>query len=148
MGPLMPPVGSKVYLDANIIIYSVELIAPYAGLLFPIWHGAAIGTHTLLTSSLSLLETLVGPLKSGNASLEADYRRLLQGTSDLRLVPITDPILEQAARLRATTNLKTPDAIHAATALIENCALFVTNDPAFRHVPSLTVVVLSDLVTP
>jgi len=53
--------------------------------------------------------------------------------------------LEIAADLRATTRLKTPDAIHAATALDAGCALFVTNDPAFRRVPRLNVAVLSEV---
>ena len=123
MGPLSPPSGSAVYLDTNSIIYSVERIAPYVGLLRPLWQGAAAGVHSLVTSSVSLLEVLVGPFKTGDATLEADYRRLLIGTSDLRSIPISNAVLEEAAHLRASTDLKTPDAIHAATALLESCAL-------------------------
>jgi predicted nucleic acid-binding protein len=60
-------------------------------------------------------------------------------------IPINRQILETAAQLRASTHLKTPDAIHAATALESGCTLFVTNDPAFKRVPNLAVMVLSDL---
>jgi predicted nucleic acid-binding protein len=102
----------------------------------------------LVTSAISLLETLVGLLKAGDTILEASYRSLLQGASDVRLAPISDAVLERAAALRATTIRKTPDAIHAATALIEGCGLFVTNDPVFRRVPGLNAVVLTDLPTP
>jgi predicted nucleic acid-binding protein len=137
-----------VYLDANCIIYSVERIEPYRTLLLPVWQQAAAGALTLVTSELSLLETLVGPLKAGDKTLEADYRRLLQHASDLRLAPISSAILERAAELRATTNLKTPDAIHAATAIEKTCSHLVTNDPAFRRVPGVNVVVLSDLLAP
>lgn len=53
------------------------------------------------------------------------------------------------SRLRATPpGLRTPDAIHASTAIKSACALFLTNDPAFRRVPNLTVTFLSDLLTP
>lgn len=45
-------------------------------------------------------------------------------------------------------NLKTPDALHAATALQAGCALFVTNDVGFRQVASLPLVVLDDLLIP
>jgi predicted nucleic acid-binding protein len=41
--------------------------------------------------------------------------------------------------------LKTPDAIHAATALACGSAMFVTNDGGFRKVPQLPVVVLSEV---
>jgi predicted nucleic acid-binding protein len=145
MGPLAPPAGSAVYIDTNSIIYSVERLEPYAGLLIPIWDGARAGTFKLLTSKLSLLETLVGPIKSGDLPLEESYRRLLRRTSDLRLVNVTVPVLECAARLRAQTTLKMPDAIHAASALVNRCALFITNDRDFRCVPGLSVVVLCDL---
>ena len=66
----------------------------------------------------------------------------------MRLLPITQPILREAARLRATTKLRTPDALHAATALQAGCVLFVTNDVGFRGVASLPLVVLDDLRPP
>jgi predicted nucleic acid-binding protein len=66
-----------------------------------------------------------------------------------RLILITVPLLREAARLRATIpSLRTPDAIHAATAPLVGCPLFATNDPGFRRVPGLPVVVLQDLATP
>ncbi len=75
-------------------------------------------------------------------------RALLQYSSDMRLIAITHVILEQAASLRATITIKTPDAIHAATALLAGCALFVTNDNAFRRVPGLPVALLSEALPP
>ncbi|MEW6497003.1 MAG: PIN domain-containing protein [Cyanobacteriota bacterium] len=44
------------------------------------------------------------------------------------------------------SNLKTPDAIHAATALNSSCTLFLTNDSGFRNVLSLPVVILSEVL--
>ena len=61
------------------------------------------------------------------------------------LIPTTRQLWEEAARLRATTGLKTPDALHAAAAQHARCTLFITNDDSFRRVPSLPVVVLNDL---
>jgi predicted nucleic acid-binding protein len=42
--------------------------------------------------------------------------------------------------------LKTPDALHAASALQVGCVQFVTNDIGFRNVPGLPVVILDDLL--
>lgn len=148
MGPLTLPTTGAVYLDANAIIYSYELVEPYRTLLEPVWLGAGPQSYSIITSELSLLETLVGPLKQGNVTLQAGFRDLLLHSADIRSAPITRPILERAAELRAVTTLRTPDAIHAATALAEGCALLVTNDPAFRRVPSLAVTVLRDLLAP
>ena len=147
MGALTPS-GSTIYLDTSCIIYSVEHIEPYAGVLLPVWKGASIGTFGLYTSGLTLLETLVGPLKVGDTVLADAYRRLLQRSTDLRLVTLCEVVLERAAALRGSTGLKTPDAIHAASALVSGCTHLITNDPAFRRVPKLVVVVLSDLISP
>ena len=55
--------------------------------------------------------------------------------------------LREAARLRATIpGLKTPDVIHAATALLNGCALFVSNDTGFRRIPGLPLVLLDDVL--
>lgn len=52
----------------------------------------------------------------------------------------------EKATLRATTNLKTPDAIHATTALSVNSSFFLTNDRAFRNAPTLPTIILDDVI--
>jgi predicted nucleic acid-binding protein len=136
-----------VYLDAIPIIYAVEKHPVFGPLLQPLWQAAQAKTIEVVSSDLVLMETLVGPLKSGDTALQNAYDRALLGT-DLRLLPITQPILREAARLRATTKLKTPDALHAATAMNAGCALFITNDAGFRNMAGLPLVILSDLLKP
>ena len=102
----------------------------------------------VVTSELTVMETLVKPFQTQDQALEAACRAVLFSTSDVLLVPVSRVILEQAARLRASTGLKTPDAVHAATALDAGCTLFVTNDAAFRRVTGLNVVALHELLAP
>jgi predicted nucleic acid-binding protein len=94
------------------------------------------------------LEVLTKPLQQGDALVEGAFRAVLFGSPDVQLRPISRAILERAARLRAAHGLKSPDAIHAATALERGCGLFITNDPAFRRVAALPVIALSDLLAP
>jgi predicted nucleic acid-binding protein len=147
MGSLTVPPSGLVYLDTNPVIYSVEKNPTYWPLLEPLWQAARGGTVEIVSSDLTLMETLVGPLKSGDTAL-ADAFELLFQQAQTRLLPITQPVLREAARLRATTNLKTPDALHAATAQHAGCVLFVTNDVSFRGVANLPLVILDDLLTP
>jgi predicted nucleic acid-binding protein len=147
MGALTLPTAGLVYIDAMILIYTVERYPAYWPLLEPLWQAAQAGKIEIVSSELTLLETLVGPLKSGNTTLEQAFENALLGT-EMRLLPITQAILREAARLRATTRLKTPDALHAATARQAGCVLFVTNDAAFRGLGGLPVVILDDLLTP
>ena len=145
MGPLILPTGGLVYVDANAIIYSVERVEPYSNLLAPMWEEARAGRFTLASSELVALETLVRPLRDGNARLEMLFRSIL-AAAEMNLIPATLAIWEDAARIRAETGLATPDALHAATALQAECTLFVTNDTDFRRVQGLPVAVLDDLV--
>ena len=145
MGPLTLPTGGPVYIDANAIIYSVERIEPYRELLAPMWQEAGAGRFALASSELVVLETLIKPLREGNARLEMLFRSIF-AAAEMELIPATLAIWEDAARIRAATGLKTSDALHAATALQAECTLFVTNDGDFRRVQGLPVAVLDDLV--
>jgi predicted nucleic acid-binding protein len=147
MGPLTLPPAGLIYADAQVCIYSVERHPVYAPLLRPLWQAVQAGTLEVVSSELTLLETLVGPLKRADTALAATYEQFFQQPG-IRLLPITQPVLREAARLRATTRLRTPDAMHAATAAVAGCVLFVTNDVAFRGMVNLPLVVLQDLATP
>jgi predicted nucleic acid-binding protein len=140
----LPPYG-VVYADANSIIYRVEQVQSYLAVAAPLWDALDAGRQEVLTSELSVLEVLVKPIRLGDPSIEKLFRQMLYWTRGFSLAPISRTVLEEAARLRALTGLKTPDAIHAATALLGGCALFVTNDPAFRRVPGLRVAVLFEI---
>jgi predicted nucleic acid-binding protein len=147
VGVIALPASGIVYLDANSIIYTVEKHATYGPLLAPLWLAAQAKTFEVISSEITLLECLVVPLRRGDTNLVKDYERALLGT-EMRLLPITQSILRDAAQLRATTSLKTPDAIHAATSKQAGSALFVTNDGRFRSVTGLNAVILDDLLTP
>jgi predicted nucleic acid-binding protein len=92
-----------------------------------------------------LLETLVQPIKQNNQTLISAYESLLN-TTEINLLPISLDILRESAKLRATQNLKTPDAIHAATAFSANCDYLITNDDGFKRVSNINIVILSDLI--
>jgi predicted nucleic acid-binding protein len=135
-----------VYFDTVTIIYTIERYPSYFPLLEPIWRAAKAGSLRVVSSELALLETLVGPLKTGDASLIATFESALLGT-DISLLPITQAVLREAARLRATTRLRTPDALHAATASLAGCSLFITNDAGFRGISGLPLTILDDLLS-
>jgi predicted nucleic acid-binding protein len=145
LGQLTFPPVAKVYLDTAPIIYSVEKHADYWQILIPLWNALKATEIEVFTSQLSLLETLVQPIRQNNHSLVSAYESLLTKT-DIKLIPINLNVLRQAADLRAAQNLKTPDAVHASTAITANCSYFVTNDDGFKRLSNFNVVILSDLL--
>ncbi|MBX9257525.1 PIN domain-containing protein [Desmonostoc muscorum CCALA 125] len=66
----------------------------------------------------------------------------------MQLIPISQTILREAASLRASTpSLRTPDAIHIATATTSGCTQFLTNARQLRTATNLPVVILDEVLT-
>ena len=145
MGPLTLPLTGLIYIDASGLIYSMERVEPYRTLLEPMWQEAQDGNITIVSSPLIVIEALVKPLRDGNTEIESQYRELFASNA-VRLLDASYQVFEDAASIRAETGLKTPDAIHAATAIRAECTLFVTNDTDFRRVQELPIIVLDDLL--
>jgi predicted nucleic acid-binding protein len=145
LGQLSFPLNSKVYLDTAPIIYSVEKHVDYWQMLISLWQSLKAHEIEVFTSELTLLETLVQPVKQNNQILISAYESLLTAT-DINLLPISLDILRESANLRALNNLKTPDAIHASTAFSANCDFLVTNDAGFKRLSNVNVIILSDLI--
>lgn len=145
MGQLRFPDFSVIYLDTSPIIYSVEKHVDFWPILEPFWIDVESGKIKVVTSELTLLEVLVVPIRVNNQPLINAYDALFS-SGDIKVVPISAPVLRDAAQLRATQNFKTPDAIHAATASLANCDYLISNDSGFRRLAGIDVTILSDLI--
>ncbi|MEB3294721.1 MAG: PIN domain-containing protein [Synechococcales bacterium] len=144
MGQLSIADGAIVYLDTAPIIYSIERNPDYWQLLIPLWQKLQAGTIQLISSELLLLECLVIPIRTNNTVLINAYEQFL--ATRIILFPVSETILRTATQLRAINNLKTPDAIHAATALNNTHTVFLTNDTGLRNVSGLSVTILKDVL--
>jgi predicted nucleic acid-binding protein len=113
----------RAYVDSCLIIYWVEQAAPQAEAALR-WL-AQNTDATLCVSPLVRLETLVKPLREGQSALAHAYERLLAAQSWL---PIDDALFARALDLRVRFGLKTPDALHLATAQYHGCDELWTND--------------------
>jgi predicted nucleic acid-binding protein len=135
-------------LDSSILIYYIEENPRYLPLLDPIFDAVVEGRLKVVTSALTLLETLVVPLRIGNEMLTRQYERFLTRSQGLLLVPIDPALLRAAAHVRASTRLKTPDAIQVTSALSAGCPAFLTNDGRIPSLPGLRVLQLEDYPEP
>ncbi|MDY6805143.1 MAG: type II toxin-antitoxin system VapC family toxin [Cyanobacteriota bacterium] len=135
--------GTKVYLDTNIFIYAVEGYAQFKAELNELFEAFDEGNLKAVTSELTLAEVLVKPLIDNNAKVRSAYENAIQNSQVLEVVPIDRTILIESARLRSTTSLRLPDAIHVATAILNRCETFLTNDKRLEALSALDVVVLS-----
>jgi predicted nucleic acid-binding protein len=117
----------RVYLDACLLIYLVEAASTPA-LLTRRWV-AQQRDVLLCVSALVRLEVLVKPLRLRDLPLVNAYEQALTGQEWL---PMDDDVFARALALRAEHGLKTPDALHLATALHHRCNEFWTNDDRLK----------------
>jgi predicted nucleic acid-binding protein len=137
--------SGRVYLDTNIFIYALEGYPAFRPILTTLFNALDRGELTAVTSELTLAEALVKPLLDRHAERQAAYLQVLQPSPSLHLAPVSREVLLAAARLRAETGLKLPDAIHAATAQLTGCDQFLTNDARLTSLPGLAIRRLSEL---
>ena len=134
-----------IFLDANIIIYQVEGVEPFQQQVRNTLSDI-VRQHPdagFAVSRLSLLECLVKPVREQNDGAISRYRGFF-ASSDIRIIEVTDQVIETALVLRARHGLRTPDAIQAASALIlKSQIIFLTGDRNFQKVPTLQVQLIS-----
>ncbi len=128
------------FLDANILIWRFEGLSPFY-IAARVALDELVKAHadaSLAVSRLSWLECRIKPLRDRDLVLLARYEELF--ASGIRIVELSAEVVDQAAALRARHNLKTPDALQAASALnLPGPLTFITGDSTFTRVPGLNV---------
>lgn len=132
-------------LDTAPLIYFIEENPTYLETIRPFFVAMDRGEFRVVTSTVTLLEVLVHPFRRGEKELAQQYRDILLGAEGLITISLSQDITEVAARLRASHNIRTPDAIQMATALRAGASHFLTNDVRLPSLPELKVLVLDEL---
>jgi uncharacterized protein len=113
-----------IYLDTCIVIYLIEKHLIHFAKIELLMEKSF--NTTFCYSPLIRMETSVMPFRTKDFQLQRLYELFFDSQS---LLPITDQVFDNVAQLRADfPSLKTPDAIHLATAIYHNCDEFWTND--------------------
>jgi predicted nucleic acid-binding protein len=137
---------TRIAFDASPLIYALERHPTFEARvrrwLDPVLAGELEG----VVSSILYTELWVGPLKTENTVLQNAYTDLLEGTPTLRVFDVTPRVGKIAAALRSQYALKTPDALHLATALEGDADVFLTHDLRLKQVVEMEVWTLEDLV--
>ncbi len=120
-------------IDSMLFVYHFEDNEELGPAATEIFRGAESGRHRLVTSVLSLMEELVLPKRRGMTALAERYREIFESFPNLTTVPIDAEVVEIASELRARHNLRTPDALHVATAIHSGADAFLSHDKAIRR---------------
>ncbi|WP_247234588.1 type II toxin-antitoxin system VapC family toxin [Telluribacter sp. SYSU D00476] len=134
-----------VFLDTAPLIYFIEGNSTYQSILKKLFDFNDKGAFTFVTSSVTLLEVLVKPLREGQTAIAKQYRDILTNAPSIEVLDVTSAIAEHAARLRAKYNVRTPDAIQLATCIEVGADYFLTNDYRLKTVSETVVVTVMEL---
>lgn len=117
----------KIFWDTNLFIYLIEQTPKFHDQVVELRRAMLARGDILITSTLTLAELLVQPLRSGNRELADRYRGIfLSGT--LILVNLDPLVAERVAEIRARYPVRTPDAIQLASASLHRADQFYTSD--------------------
>jgi predicted nucleic acid-binding protein len=128
--------------DTAVWVHWVEQNQRFLPAVTPLVRDLAEGRIVVVTSVLAVVEILTGVFAKGDELRARRYRDLFDGTEGIAVLDVDRAIGEGAARLRARYGLRTPDAIHLATAVAARAEAFVTTDRRLARVRELEVRVL------
>ncbi len=117
-----------IYFDACIAIYLVEEHPIYAPLV-----AERLGrcSARIAISPLVEMECLILPMRQQRTELVRRFQGFFARSHRLA---INDDVFRKATELRAQHGIKTPDALHLATAMHHDCQEFWTNDDRLNKV--------------
>lgn len=140
--------GKRVCIDTAPFIYYIEKNDRYWNIIQPMFKAVDRGDVIAITSTITLLEVLVHPIKSGDSILAGRYKDILLHSEGLTTHDIHYEISAKAAELRARYEIKTPDAIQIAVGILYGADMMITNDISLKKLSNdnLTIVGLDDYV--
>lgn len=136
--------NKRVFLDTAPLIYYIEERKGSIEILDPLFNLNIRGYTEFITSTLTLLEVLVLPLRLKKKDLVDQYEMILTQSDSINIIELNLGISRLAAEIRAEYNYKTPDSIQLATAINSNSDYFLTNDKRLKH-SNLKIITPDDL---
>ncbi len=137
--------GQVIGIDTSILIYLLEEHPVHATKARRLFERFEKGTLQGIFSIVGMIELLTGVKKKGRPDLAQDYKILLAHLPHFDIYSIDEDIVDTASNLRATYGIRTPDAIHVATAIEKNATMFVTNDRALKKIKEIKIVSLIEV---
>jgi predicted nucleic acid-binding protein len=126
----------RIYLDTAPVVFHVERVAGICDRVRARLRRAIELGDTFVVSDLTRFECRVRPLKNGDGATLAAFERFFAGR-EIVLEAVPRAAWDQAAEIRARHGLRTPDALHVATAVTLGCELLLTSDERIARCPAV-----------
>ena len=131
----------RVYFDTNIFIYLLEGSEQFQDALSDL--EALIANEAIKITSCDLVYTEILPCHARKPDKEA-IEHIVEFLNAFEIFRISRETAIQAGILRGETGMKTPDALHVASAIQNDAEIFLTNDVGIRTPASIRRVLFAD----
>jgi predicted nucleic acid-binding protein len=128
--------GDLVVVDSAPLIYLLDDHPDFAPMFKSLFELHAQNVIQIAISTIAIAEVLAGPFKHAQDVLAKRYEKALAGFD---VVPVSQEIAVTASRIRASSGLRLPNALQAATALEIGAIALVTHDRDFSRLADLRV---------
>ncbi len=136
----------RVALDSSVFIYFLEDNPKFSNLAEVIFELAEKGRISIVSSVLVSVEVLTGYRRAKNDVAEDEFKQMLKNFPSIEICETSYKLVDHIVNLRTKYSMKTPDAIHVATAIEHKADVFVTNDRQLKKVKEIGILCLGDYV--
>ncbi|MCM1192877.1 MAG: PIN domain-containing protein [Acetatifactor muris] len=134
----------KIFLDTTPVIYFLDADINYAEKVEQIFGDFIKNKCSMITSAITCTEYLTYPYRTGNTEKINVFFEFLSDCN-IQIQPVDISIAKKAAQIRARyKDFKTMDCLQLATACLQQCGLFLTNDKQLRQFDELKCMVIDD----
>ena len=133
------PSDAVVTIDTAPIIFLLEDNQEFLPHYLPLFEKIEAGEYRAVISVITLAEILAGPLKHDNEIMADRYYSALTAHANIRVKEMDTELSFMAARIRTRYNLKLPDAIQVATAILTGSSALITHDRDFSTVSEIHI---------
>lgn len=134
----------RVAADSACFIYFLEDNPKFCDLAEPIFELAEKNRILVISSVLVLVEVLTGYRRAKDYSAENEFKQMLKDFPAIEIYEVSNKLVNRIVDLRIKYGIKTPDAIHLATAIEHKADVFVTNDRQLTKVKEIAILYLGD----
>ena len=133
-------------IDTDCLIYLIEGPDPVRLR----WLTSAVlddNDRRLVIDSLTVAELMVKPLRERTELEAVEMREAIEALPRVAILDVDISLAIAAAKIRAATGLKLPDAVHMAAAVRGGAQAILTNDAGFKRASAfLPVLILDELI--
>lgn len=123
------PASATIVLDSSAVLAYLdggEAVSPLTTVLIDEF--VAGGRNDAVVSTVTVTEALVRPIRAASAPAVELVEAFIRHFANLRVEPVSFDVAREAARIRAATAIRTPDALILATAVVVDASTVVSND--------------------